>query len=296
MIETGYADFTSGPVAITGGQTTTYDIAMTSAGDRRRVDTTLTADPQRFAEESTSTVTLTATLTGTRRPTSGRRSPAEGPAPLRSAPPRQRPMSARSSVAADTELVFELSVTGADNVTSRGRGLRFVQPADLYPFLDENVQVGGSSTAVDTFEFEGGTWTLFNIGSRLVATPVGATAGERSTPHTPRAAIADIDVVTMRHGRYALLSCGTAGIVVADITDPSAITLRPAVRRELLQGRHHVHRRWRRHPVWQHRSRASRHRSPASPPTVRRCGSPTTDSVSTAPRSANVLGEDRSGP
>lgn len=227
--KSGYVDFASGPVVITGGQTTTYDIAMTSSVSGGVSITALTADPQRLAEESTSTVTLTATLTGTAA--AYQWTQLAGPKVTLSALSSTEATADVStlSVAVDTELVFQLSVTGSDSVTTERTVSVFIQPVDLHPFLGENVQVGGSSTAVETFSFEGATWTLFNIGSQLVATPVSITAGERYSAYAP-GAIADIDVVAYGTARYALLSCGTAGIVVADITDPRAITLRPAVR------------------------------------------------------------------
>ncbi len=229
VTRTGYATFTSGPVAITGGQTAVYDVALSLAASGGVSIDALTADPQRFAEQSTSTVTLTATLTG--EPVAYQWTQVSGPkVPLHAISSTEATADVSAlEVAADAELVFKLSVTGADNATSESEVSAFVQPADLHPFLGQNVQVGGSSTAVETFEFEGGTWTLFNIGSHLVATTVGATEGEQYSAYAP-GFITDIDVVTAGMARYALLSCGTAGIVVADITDPRAIALRPAVR------------------------------------------------------------------
>jgi len=219
----------SGPVAVTGGQTTTYDVSLEPQAVGAVSVDSITADPQRFVEGSVTTITLAASISGavehygwtqvsgprTTLADSGTTSTTVDVSAL--------------SVATDVELTFELTVTDATGATASGTVSVFVRPIDMEPILGENIQMGGSSTAVETFAHHDDTWTLFNIGSRLVATPFGMEKGASYSVYAP-AGIHDIEVVSVDDTRYALLSCGIAGIVVADITDPTDIMLRLPVR------------------------------------------------------------------
>ena len=126
------------------------------------------------------------------------------------------------SVAVDTELVFRLSVTSTTGTTTSKDVSVFVAPADMYPVLGSNIQVGGSTTAVKKFMYNGAEWTVFNIGSRLCLTPIGMTKGPVYSIYAP-GFINDIDLVSFNGFNYALLSAGSAGIVVVDITVPTAM-------------------------------------------------------------------------
>jgi len=227
--KSGYAPFVSAPVAVTGGQTTTYDAALTPQVETALTIDSVTADPQRFVESAVSTVTLTAAVSGT--PTSYAWAQIAGPKVVIADPSASSVAVDVSalSVAADTELAFLLTVADASGASASGTISVYVQPLDMEPILGENIQIGGSSGAVATFIHDGSTWTLFNIGSRLIAAPVGMEKGASYSAYAP-AGIRDIEVVTVDGTRYALLSCGIAGIVVADITDPTNIALRLPVR------------------------------------------------------------------
>lgn len=225
----GYLPFASGPVAVTGGQVTRYDVLLEAQTASVLTVDSVSADPQRFEESTVSTVTLVATVSGT--PTQYEWTQIAGPKAIITDPGAASTTVDVSelSVAADAELVFQLRVADEDDSTASGTVSVYVHPIDMEPILGENIQIGGSSTAVETFAHDGATWTLFNIGSRLIATPVGMTKGAAYSAYAP-AGIHDIEVVTAGEVRYALLSCGIAGIVVADITDPTDIVLRLPVR------------------------------------------------------------------
>jgi hypothetical protein len=184
----------------------------------------LTATPSLFAEGSTTTVALSALIDGD--VASFAWSQTKGPkVPLTALSATAAAADVTTlAVAVDTELVFSLTVTGTDGIASVRNVSVFVQPLDLFPFLGTNVQVGGATTAVGKFLYNGATWAIFNIGSRLITTPVSVVKGPMYSVYVP-GFIHDIDLVTYSGRNYALLSAGTEGIVVVDMTDPTMMSV-----------------------------------------------------------------------
>ncbi|RII24934.1 MAG: hypothetical protein CXR30_19500, partial [Geobacter sp.] len=215
--KTGFAT-TSKQVTIGAGATTTSNVALAPLAS---AVTALNATPNSFTEAATGTIALAATVSGT--VSSYKWSQVKGPkVPLaaNSATAATADVSALN-VAVDTELVFRLTVTVAGQVSARDVSV-FAAPADMYPVLGANIQVGGSTTAVKKFTYQGAEWAIFNIGSRLCVTPIGMTKGAVHSIYAP-GFINDIDLVTYNGVNYALLSAGAAGIVVVDITVPTAM-------------------------------------------------------------------------
>jgi hypothetical protein len=128
------------------------------------------------------------------------------------------------AVAAETELVFRLSITGADGVVSSKDVAVAALPADLTPFLGANVQIGGSSTVSARFTANGASWALFNVGNQLKATPISTVKGAVYTLVLP-GMIFDIDVISYNGATYALVADGSAGVAVVNITNPAAMAL-----------------------------------------------------------------------
>ena len=180
--------------------------------------TNLTATPNAFIEAAAGTVTLSAAVTGTA--SSYQWTQVKGPkVPLTTVSATAASADVSTlSVAVDTELAFRLTVNG----TVTKDVSVFVAPADMYPVLGANIEVGGSTTAVKKFMYSGAEWTIFNIGSRLCVTQIGTTKGPVYSIYAP-GFINDIDLVTLNGFNYALLSAGSAGIVVVDITNPAAM-------------------------------------------------------------------------
>ncbi|PKM82329.1 MAG: hypothetical protein CVU89_04815 [Firmicutes bacterium HGW-Firmicutes-14] len=139
------------------------------------------------------------------------------------------------SVAADVELVFQLTVSDTDGNSDSARVSIYVEPGDMFPFLGTYVQVGGATTAVNKFVSNGIDWSIFNIGSKLCAAPVGASAGPVNFVYVP-GFVHDIDLVTYNGTNYALLSMGSEGIGVVDISDPYNMVLVNRVHVNYYQG------------------------------------------------------------
>lgn len=131
-------------------------------------------------------------------------------------------------VAADTEIVFEAAARSTLFRYAVATISIAVLPADMAPALGPSLQIGGACTDVETFSCEGATWTLYNVANRLTATTVGTAAGP-SFEICVRGFIRDIDVAESGGRRYALLSMGSEGIAVVDVTTPSAMLLRAQV-------------------------------------------------------------------
>lgn len=216
--KTGFSTVTK-QISITAGAITTSNVAL---APQAVSITSLTATPDSFAEAATGTVALAATLSGTA--SSYEWSQVKGPKVSLVATSATAATADVStlSVAVDTELVFRLSATGSNGVAASKDVSVFVAPSDMYPVLGPNIQVGGSTTAVQKFMYNGAEWVLFNIGSRLCVTQIGMTKAPVYSIYAP-GFINDIDLVTFNGVNYALLSAGTAGIVVIDITVPTAL-------------------------------------------------------------------------
>ncbi len=186
--------------------------------------TSITATPDSFNEGASSTITLSATITGdlsnyTWVQTGGPKVPLTATSE-----------SAASadvsglSVAVDTGLTFSLTVTGTDGTVDSLSTTVVVYPVDMTPIRGPNVQIGGSSTCISTYEYSGTKWAFFNIGNRFLATPVSSVKGPVHSIYV-QDFINDIDIITYNGIIYALLSTGTSGIVAVDISNPSAMTI-----------------------------------------------------------------------
>ncbi|MSM38301.1 MAG: hypothetical protein GJT30_01580 [Geobacter sp.] len=209
----------SSQVTVSAGTTTTSNAALTPL---TVAITSLTATPATLVEAEAGSVTLTSAVTGT--VSSYQWSQVKGP---------KVPLTATSasgatadisnlSIAVDTELVFRLSVTGTNQAATVKDVSVFVQSSDMVPILGDNIQIGGATTAVKKFNYSGSEWAIFNIGSRLCVTPIGPTKGQVYSIYAP-GFINDIDLVTYNGQNYALLSAGSSGIVVVNITVPTAM-------------------------------------------------------------------------
>lgn len=202
-------------VGLTSTVNFTLDVLVVAVGI-----TSLTADPMSFIEAQTVSINLAAIITGT--PSSFTWTQVAGPkVPLTG-------VSATSAVAdvsllevaAEADLVFRLVLDGdiSRDVTVA------VQPADMVPVLGANAQIGGSTTAVARFQFGGAEWCLFNIGTELNATPVGAVKGPVYKVVLPEFTFG-IEVVSYNGSMYALAAIGNSGIAVVNITDPAQMSV-----------------------------------------------------------------------
>lgn len=124
-------------------------------------------------------------------------------------------------VAVDVELTFEFQVVVQGRHLSENRTVR-VRPVDMAPVLQPNVQVGGATTAVASFEVEGTPWALFNVGGRLSATRVSTEPGAVYSIQS-QGFVQDALVVPRGEALYALLASGREGIAIVDVTDPTAM-------------------------------------------------------------------------
>jgi len=217
---TGYTTQTKS-ATITSGVTTTLNFTMASAGV---VINNVTATPSSFAEHAITSVSLSASITGT--PVSYAWSQVSGPkVPLTSTSATAAAADVTLlDVAAETNLIFRLTATGSDGIPTSKDVTVAVQPVDMTPFLGTNVQLGGSTTAIGKFTYSGATWSAFNVGNIFKTSPVGMTKGPVYSVVLP-GFIYDIDIVTYNGILYALVSCGNAGIAVVDISNPALPTL-----------------------------------------------------------------------
>jgi len=215
----GYNSF-SKPVNVNPGASETLDFALDPVSASINI-VSLTADTSDFVEGTVAAVNLTAVLEGTVEGGAYSWTQVGGPRVDITPVDITRAVVDVSSlaVAVDTELTFRLSVTGSDGNRDLQKISVFVEPADMDPFLGENVQVGGATTAVAKFSHNGTEWAIFNIGSKLCSTPVETAAGVVNYIYVP-GFVNDIDIVDYNGVRYALISMGSEGIAVIDLTDP----------------------------------------------------------------------------
>lgn len=201
------------------GSTATCNFALVPEATSLQI-TSISATPASFIEASIPNLTLSAVIQGT--PAILTWSQVSGPKVLLTpvSPTEATVDVSTLAVASETELVFRLTLTEAGGAYISRDVAVLVEPADIFPFLGPNVQVGGSSTAVAKFQFNGATWCLFNIGSTLKITPVSMTKGPVYALTLP-GVIYDLDVISYNGRIYALASIGHAGICVVDITDPT---------------------------------------------------------------------------
>lgn len=207
------------PAAVQAGLTTTVDFALVAQVAAVGIES-LTADPASFVEAQAASVNLSAVVTGTASSfTWTQVSGPKVPLTVLSATSAVADVSLLA-VAAEADLVFRLEFDGtvAREVTVA------VQPADMAPILGPDVQIGGSSTAVARFQFNGTEWCLFNIGTELNATQVGTVQGPVYRVTLPEFAFS-IEIVNYSGGLYALVANGASGITVVNITDPTLMSV-----------------------------------------------------------------------
>jgi len=205
--------------SVAAGQITTTDFALDEISSGLSI-TDLTADPDSFEEAGATTISLTATVQGAF--TESAWTQLSGPkVPLTATDETEASADVSAlEVAAECELVFELTVTdAADNSVSRTVTV-LVQPFDMLQYPDANVQIGGSTTAVARFQYSGAEWCLFNIGTTLKATTVGTTKGVVYDIILP-GIVYDIEIIEYSGQTYALVATGSAGVAVVNISDPT---------------------------------------------------------------------------
>lgn len=125
-------------------------------------------------------------------------------------------------IAADTELAFEIVATRGD-VTEAETVVVHALWQDMVPSLGAGIQIGGASTSAASFDVDGVAWTLYNVGNRLVASPIGVSQAVHGL-HVP-GYIQDIEIVDYAGQTYALIAMGSDGIAVVDVSDPTMMTL-----------------------------------------------------------------------
>lgn len=205
--------------SVTPDTVTYIDFGLAAEGEAVSI-TSLTATPNSFSETQAASITLAAEVEGF--PATFEWNQVAGPkVPLSgtSATSAEADVS-ELMVAAETSLIFNLTLDGSvsQNVSVT------VLPVDMFPFLGEDVQVGGSSTSVARFQSAGSEWCLFNIGTELKATPVGVTQGAIYSIFLPEFAFG-IEIVAYNGATYALVATGGAGITVVDITEPADMSV-----------------------------------------------------------------------
>ncbi|MCB2181939.1 MAG: carboxypeptidase regulatory-like domain-containing protein [Desulfobulbaceae bacterium] len=214
----GYQPLTL-PATVNADAATVVDFSLTADGGALSI-TSITATPDSFFETQNATITLAAEIEGS--PATFEWSQVGGPkVPLSlvSATSAVADVS-QLMVAAEASLIFRLTLDGS---VSQDVSVS-VLPVDMFPFLGEDVQIGGSSTAVARFQFAGSQWCLFNIGTELKATQVGATEGVAYSVTLPEFAFS-IETVAYNGSTYALVATGNSGITVVDITDPALMSV-----------------------------------------------------------------------
>ncbi|MBE0598733.1 MAG: hypothetical protein IH614_15870, partial [Desulfuromonadales bacterium] len=184
--------------------------------------TTLSATPSSLLEGRATTVGLSAIIQGTPSNYSWRQ--IGGPkVPLSAAGATAAHADvSRLEVAAECDLIFELTVGDAAGASTSARVTVPVQPADIVQYPAPHVQIGGASTAVARFVHGGAEWCLFNVGTALKATPV--TLGTRPVHQIVLPGfIRDLTVVVWNGGTYAVAALGEAGVALVDLGDPAAL-------------------------------------------------------------------------
>ena len=207
-------------VSVNPGEITITDFSLEERSNQLGI-TSLLATPASFDELTIETIYLAADVTGT--PTSYSWEQISGPRlPLVDFNETSAAVDVSSlEIAAECELVFELKV---DDGAVASQVTVIAYPVDIKQYPEVNSQIGGGSTAVARFQFDGAEWALFNLGTMLRATTVGTTQGTSYDLTLPAFAY-DIEVLNYAGQLYALIAAGEAGIAVVDITVPTAMTL-----------------------------------------------------------------------
>jgi len=226
----GYQSATE-TASVAAGQTTSTDFALDKISTGLSI-TTLIADPDSFEEADpdaleATIISLDATVVGT--PAEYLWTQLSGPkVPLTFTDITATADVSSLEVAAECELVFELTVANGSDTASKTVTV-LVQPADMTQYPGLNVQIGGSTTAVARFQYNDTEWSLFNIGTSLKATTVGTIKGEVYAITLP-GLVYDIEIIDYTIDditqTYALIANGSAGVTVVDISDPALMSIK----------------------------------------------------------------------
>ncbi len=186
--------------------------------------TGLNASPPQIEERSTLPVTLAADLSGI--PADFSWTQISGPkVPLTSRAATSATVDVSAlEVATECELTFRLTLTDDTGVVVSRELVVPVAPLDMTPMLGDHVQIGGSSTAVARFAYNGAEWCLFNVGTALKATAVSMNEQPVHQVILP-GFIQDIATFSTNGGSYAVVALGGAGVALVDISDPAAMSL-----------------------------------------------------------------------
>jgi len=229
----GYQSATE-TASVAADQITTTDFTLDKLPTGLSI-TTLTADPDSIEEPDpdaldATEISLAATVVGT--PTEYLWTQLSGPkVPLTATDLTASADVSSLEVAAECELVFELTVADGSDTASKTVTV-LVQPVDMLQYPGPNIQIGGSTTAVARFQYDGAEWSLFNVGTTLKATTVSTIKGNVYEIILPgivydieiidyTITIEDIDITQT----YALIANGSAGVTVVNISDPALMSI-----------------------------------------------------------------------
>ncbi|MCB9745810.1 MAG: hypothetical protein H6740_24760 [Alphaproteobacteria bacterium] len=138
-------------------------------------------------------------------------------------------------VAAPAPLVFELTSTDEEGNEEVASVTLYVTPVDVEPAMGPDVQLGGATGAVTTFDHEGGRWMIYSAGNRISVTSIGMTRGADHVLHLPDY-VKQLQVVEREGQRWGLAALGPAGLGVLDLNDPTAPALVDTVPLDFYQG------------------------------------------------------------
>ncbi|NPU93735.1 MAG: hypothetical protein HPY82_17620 [Gammaproteobacteria bacterium] len=133
-----------------------------------------------------------------------------------------------SRIAVSSALALLLG--GCDSSDSRSWVDAFQEPAEpsVPTVIEANIdtlaaQIGGATQDVESYSDGTTDWTLYTMANRFAATPVAMSKGAVTEISVP-GYIESITVLESYGGRnYALLSMGSKGIGIVDITNPAAM-------------------------------------------------------------------------
>ena len=183
--------------------------------------TSVTATPDDFAEGSAGSIDLSATFNY--EPDAVVWSQVSGPpvTVVMTGPTTASADLTGMQVAVDVEFVFVVeAVRSGDPAAATVSAV--CRATDVTPVPSAPMQIGGSTKSIATYVTSMGTWTLYNVGNRLSATPLAAVPGVEHRIYLP-GYISDIQLVEYDGLHYAVVAMGTEGIAVVDCEDPTAM-------------------------------------------------------------------------
>lgn len=170
--------------------------------------------PQEVVLLATSTV---APLSSTWEQVSGPRLPLWSPSPLEA-----RVDTSPLAIAADTELVFRLSVDGGSGALLTSSVTVVARARRMSSLLGERVQIGGATTELALVDDAGEPWVVYNHANRLDAARVSPVARPESSLRLA-GFVHDLHVVQFHGNRFLLAALGSEGVAVVDAADPTAL-------------------------------------------------------------------------